>query len=146
MFRTTSTGKEKGVALVETALSILIAVFVMFWMWELIMALYTYSVLSDAAKEGVRYAIVHGTGNSSCDGPSTGCDSTAANTIAKVRDYASFSLHDISAVAISVTYPDSSSAAGSRVKVAVSYAYIPYITLPWTAPTLVTGATGRIVY
>lgn len=132
--------------MIETALSVLVVVFVMFWMWELIMALYTYSVLSDAAKEGVRYAIVHGTGNSSCDGPSTGCDSTAANTVAKIRDYAGYSLHDISAITISVTYPDSSSAAGNRVKVAVSYLYVPYINLPWGVPTLKTGATGRIVY
>ncbi len=133
-------------ALIETALSFMIVVFVMFWMWELVMALYTYNVLSDAAKEGVRYAIVHGTGNSSCDGPSTGCDSSATNTVAKVRDYAAYSLHDISAITINVTYPDSSSAPGNRVKVAVGYSYIPYINLPWAAPTLVTGATGRIVY
>jgi TadE-like protein len=132
--------------MVETALSILVAVFVMFWMWELIMALYTYSVLSDAAKEGVRYAIVHGKDNSSCDGPSAGCDSTAANTVAKVNEYAAYSLHDISAINVGVSYPDRSSAPGSRVSVTINYSYVPYITLPWTAPNLRTGATGRIVY
>src|SRR5205085_12359791 len=50
-------------------LSILTVLFVMFWTWEVVMAVYTYSVISDAAREGVRYAIVHGLKNQYCSGP-----------------------------------------------------------------------------
>ena len=51
---------QRGAAQVEFALSILMVVFLMFWVFEMVMVVYTYSVLSDAAKEGVRYAIVRG--------------------------------------------------------------------------------------
>ena len=34
---------------------------------------YTCSVLNDAAQEGVRYAIIHGTDSAVCSGPDTGC-------------------------------------------------------------------------
>ena len=38
---------------------------------QLIFLMYAYSTLADAAKEGIRYAIVHGTGNTNCSGPGT---------------------------------------------------------------------------
>ena len=62
---------QRGQTLIEFAFSFLMVVFIVFWTFELVMAVYTYAVLSDAAKEGVRYAIVHGsdTGKVNCSGP-----------------------------------------------------------------------------
>lgn len=145
---------ELGASLIEFAFSIAVILFVVFWTWELVMAVYTYSVLSDAAKEGVRYAIVHGSdvGAANCSGPKC-TDATGANVAATVSEYARYSLHDISSMSVSVAFydPDVPSVAtsadpGILVVVSVSYNYIPWIDLPWRPPTLKTGAQGRIVW
>ena len=138
---------DRGAAEVEFVLSILTVLFVMFWTWEVVMAVYTYSVISDAAREGVRYAIVHGSKNSNCSGPVptgfTACpDPSGANVKAVVRDYASYSFHDISAIVINVTY-DTYNASPGRVQVAVTYNFIPYTAFPFH-PRLKATAVGRI--
>ncbi len=143
--------RAKGAVQIEFVLSILILMFVIFWIWEVVMAVYTYNVLSDAAKEGVRYAIVHGAGNSNCSGPNTpACPDPSGNNVkAVVNDYAKYSLHDISAMNVTVTYLDPagspSNQAPNRVQVQVQYNYVPYISLPWLPPLLKTAAEGRIV-
>src|SRR5205807_2042005 len=65
------THPEEGSAMIEFTLSAMVLFFVIFWAFELSMTMYTYVVIGEAAKEGVRYAIVHGTGSGSCSGPST---------------------------------------------------------------------------
>lgn len=133
--------------MIEFALSAIALFFIIFWAFELSMTMYTYVVIGEAAKEGVRYAIVHGTLSGSCSGPTTGCaDSSGANVKSVVTSYAANSLHDISAITVQANYLDSSSKAPSRIQVKVSYPYIPYINLPWVAPTLVASAEGRITY
>lgn len=139
----------KGQALVEFALTILVVIFVVFWAIELIMMIYTYVVLAEAAKEGVRYAIVHGTLNANCSGPGssgvTCLDASAANVTSAVTSYARLSLHDTSAMTITPTYPDSSSAAPARVRVVVSYPYRPFFSFGWAALTVRAAAEGRIM-
>src|SRR6266566_1317511 len=61
--------RENGQALVEFALTIMFIFLLFVGMLEIIFLMYAYNTLADAAKEGVRYAIVHGTGNTSCSGP-----------------------------------------------------------------------------
>ena len=122
---------ESGSLVVETALSLLLILPVVFWLFEMCMVTYTYSVLGDAARQGVRYAIVHGTDTTNCSGPSTGCaDSSAANVISVVDSSAASSFHDLSHMNVQVTYPDLSSAPPSRVNVSINYTYVPYISLP----------------
>ncbi len=149
--------EPRGATQIEFVLSILTVIFVIFAIWEAIMAVYTYNVLSDAAKEGVRYAIVHGSRNTNCSGPGTcgvppsaspSTDPTGSTFVVPVvRKFASASLHDVSGMTVTVTYPDASNAAPSRVQVSVRYNYIPYV--GWAMPLkplLKTGAEGRIVY
>src|SRR6266511_3740275 len=132
---------QRGATQVEFALSILTVVILIFWTFEMAMVVYTYSVLSDAAKEGVRYAIVHGSQNGSPSGPSD-----YSNVVSKVNSYAQLSLHDISAINVSPSYIDNDNDAPHRVSVTVTYTYVPYIKLPFTSPTITTSAQGRIVY
>ena len=63
--------KEKGQGTVEFALTIVFVIMLIVGVIEIIVMVYTYNVLADAAKEGVRYAIVHGTGIGApnCSGP-----------------------------------------------------------------------------
>lgn len=141
--------RQEGQALVEFALSIILVIFIVLCCWELLMAIYTSSVLADAAKEGVRYAIVHGSYSGQCSGPNAGSpcayDPTAANVTSRVRDYSQNSLHDLSAIDIAVSYPDGNNSPPSRVTVTVTYVYKPYVNLDFFQPTLRAHATGRIV-
>jgi Flp pilus assembly protein TadG len=138
---------EEGSLVVETALSLLIVIPMVFWMFEMCMLTYTYSVLGDAARQGVRYAIVHGTDSGSCSGPSSGCaDSSAANVKSVVTTAAAYSFHDLSKMTVQVTYPDLASNPPSRVNVTINYTYVPYIKLPGVANSVQLSAQGRIIY
>lgn len=138
---------EEGSLVVETALSLLIVIPMVFWMFEMCMLTYTYSVLGDAARQGVRYAIVHGTDSENCSGPSSGCaDSSAANVKSVVTAAAAFSFHDLSKMTVQVTYPDLASNPPSRVNVTINYTYVPYIKLPGIANSVQLSAQGRIIY
>lgn len=138
---------EDGSLMVETALALLVVLPMVFSLFEICMLTYTYSVLGDAARQGVRYAIVHGTDSAVCSGPSTGCgDSAGANVISVVQKAAAYSFHNISGMTVQVTYPDASSSPTSRVAVAISYTYVPYIQLPGVVQNIHTSAQGRIIY
>ena len=121
--------------MVEFALSLLLILMLIFGIMEMCSFIYTYTVMADAANEGVRYAIVH-------TGDSTGTTST-------VQTYAAYSLHDVSAMTVSVTCPDTGGCAVSnRVVVTVSYNYVPYLSLFTfaSAHSISAYAHGRIVY
>jgi hypothetical protein len=132
----------RGAVQIEFILSFLVIMFVMFAMWELIMIVHTMNVLSDAAKEGVRCAIVSGNG---CPAP-PGCPYGADNIRCRVWDYARFSFHDISAINIPApSYLDGSDDPPNRVRVTVEYDFIPFTALPFR-PRLRGASEGRIVY
>ena len=138
---------EEGSLVVETALSLLLVVPMVFWLFELCMLTYTYSVLGDAARQGVRYAIVHGTDSGNCSGPSSGCgDASGANVVAIVKSAAAYSFHDLTNMTVQVTYPDLASNPPSRVDVTIDYTYVPYIKLPGIANSVQLSAQGRIIY
>src|SRR5260221_9488347 len=85
--------RQRGQSLLETALMIVIIFTVMMWVFEIGQLMYTYTVLGDAANEGVRYAIVHSGGD-------------VAGTTARVKSFAATSRHNISAISVAVTAPD----------------------------------------
>lgn len=124
---------ERGNSQAEFALSIFTILIVIFMTIELCSAVYTYVVLSDAANEGLRYAIV----NSS--------DIGGSGAVAKVTAYAANSLHDTSAMTVNVAYPDGQTIPG-RVEITVSYAYLPYLSFMGSPPTMHAYAEGRLVY
>jgi len=140
--------EDCGSILIEFALSVWTLLLLTFLIFEFCMTVYTYSVLSDAAREGVRYAIVHGTDSASCSGPSTGCaDTTGSNVKTVVTGYAGVSFHDLTNMTVTPSWPDSASTPASRVKVTINYPYVAYLSLPgFTAPTMQVTAEGRIVY
>jgi Flp pilus assembly protein TadG len=141
-------GDESGSASIETAAALGFVLLLAFWLMEMCMFGYTLSVLEDAAHEGVRYAISHGAESSNCSGPTTGCtDTTGANVKAVVKNIAAASLHQINAMTVTVSYPDTTgSKAGSLVKVSISYQYVPYVNSLGFQPTASISAEGRIVY
>ena len=125
---------DRGAMQIEFAFTIFTVLLVVFVMMELASAVYAYTMLSDAANEGVRYAIVHSTDAS-----------LVTNTTNKVTTYAQFALHDMSGMTVSVATPDGLTPPG-RVQVTVTYPYIPYTTFLASPPTMHAYAEGRMVY
>ena len=147
--KTSARKDEAGQAAVEFTLILLFLVLFLLGFLEIVVLLYTYSVLADSAKEGVRFAVVHGSLSSSCNGPGdTGvtCDAGAAGVISAVKKYAAYSTHSTGAMTITPTYPDSSSKPSSRVRVVVSYPYHPFFGLGWPTITVNAAAEGRITF
>lgn len=144
--------RQAGQSTVEFALTIVVVMVILFGAMEFIVMIYTYNVLADAAKEGVRYAIVHGTGTgaANCSGPGGGgvtcSDTTGSNIQTVVNNYTRLSFHNSAAMVVTPSFPDSSSAAPSRVRVTISYVYQPFIRLGWPTMTVNAAAEGRIVF
>jgi Flp pilus assembly protein TadG len=125
--------RQSGQSLLETTVTIVVIFAVVFWVFELGWFMYTYSVLADAANEGVRYSIVHSGGD-------------VPGTITTVQAFAATSLHNISGMTTSVTFPDGPSTPPNRVRVTVSYQFVPYLPQFFTAViTMNAYAEGRRV-
>jgi Flp pilus assembly protein TadG len=150
--------RESGQAMIEFALSASFLMILVLSMFELFGLIYTYSVMADAAKEGVRYAIVHGVDNTTPSGPTNTTASTppctsgnnnngtAANVITQVKNFAGFSLHDTSNINVYVCYLDGNNKLTSQVDVAVSYPFRPFFGLKWVSVTVNANSMGRIVF
>jgi hypothetical protein len=86
-------GRQLGQALVETALVLPIFLLVLYSIIEFGRYIYTVQVLNDAAREGARYAIVHGSQALCPSGPMPGgaanaCDPFGDRVTAVVQKYA----------------------------------------------------------
>src|SRR5206468_12425750 len=107
--------REKGQAAVEFALMTVFLVVFVISLIEITMLVYTYIVLADSAKEGVRYAIVHGSQNVTASGPTaatasappcTASSTNVGNVQTAVTNYAGASLHDKTQMTVNVCYFD----------------------------------------
>jgi hypothetical protein len=142
-------GRVWGQALVEFALVAPIFFLVLFSIIEFGRYVYTVQILNEAAREGARYAIVHGSQSLCPSGPMPGvtmtnpCDPTGQN----VKDLV---IRDATGVAgtapitATVTWPVDN-ARGHSVTVAVSYQFktlIPVVPLP---PIQVTGTATLVI-
>lgn len=105
---------------------------VVFWIFELAWLMYTYTVMADAADEGVRYAIVHSGGDPS-------------GTQSRVKTFAQNSLHDTSAISVNVSFPDGNAAPPHHVVVTVTYTYVPWLKGYISTPTMKTYAEGMMI-
>jgi len=143
-----------GQAQVEFVLSILFLLLLIFGIFELIMLLYTYNVVADSAKEGVRYAIVLGSDstNGTTTSGSSSCSGSPTGVYGRVCNYAATCFHDISGMTVTVSYPDGGTSGNpvnaptNRVQVTVSYPYRPLLNLGWPSVTINAAAEGRIAF
>lgn len=151
----------RGQAQVEFALVIVFLMILILSMVELLTMMHTYNVLADSAKEGLRYAVVHGTANSTPSGPTCPCadiDGPAAppgtvpgygSGYGVVQTYAQYSLHNMTGLTVTVTYLDTgnppANQAPNRVQVVVAYPYRPFFNLGWPTVTVNAAAEGRIM-
>ena len=127
----------------------------------MILLMYAYTTLADAAKDGVRYAIVHGTGASTanggagCSGPGgngiTCSDLTGANVQSTVINFSGLAFQTLTTSEVTVNYnPNNVNGAncnlpGCMVRVSVSHNYSPLFGLGWASFTMNAAAEGRIM-
>lgn len=162
--RIRSRNREGGQAAVEFALTATFLFLLILSVVELTMFVYAYAVSADAAKEGVRYAIVHGTNSSSANGPGTGgsvsnppCTVTNAVTnnaatgasvagVTSAVDQAlQLSGHNYANMNVYVCYLDGDNKLNSLVDVVVTYQYTPFF-FSWPRVTVNANSAGRIVF
>jgi Flp pilus assembly protein TadG len=149
--------RELGQAPVELAFSVIFVIFLIAGFIELIVLLYAYVSVGDAAKEGTRYAIVHGTLSKSCNGPgdplnaSIACDGTYAGVISAITNYANASGQTVASSDITITYTNPTggsacSAPSCGVQVTIAHDYRPFFGFGWPSVTLHAAAKGTVTF
>lgn len=116
----------------EFLLSSVLLLTTIFAALQMFVLIYTYVIMAEAAKQGVRYAVVHGS-LSSVTGTTAIQDA--------VKKYA-----DYPGMTIAVTYPDGGTAPSQRVEVTLSYPSFTLFSLGWALPTINASARGRYFY
>lgn len=164
--RSSRVSADNGQATVEFGLVIIFLMVMVLSTLEMVLFMHTYNVLADSAKEGVRYAIVHGYNSSLASGPTCPCADidgppAPSGTIAGygsgygvVRTYAQYSLHNVTGtnMTVTVTYGPADTPAvtplnktPNRVQVVVTYPYSPIFGLSWPTVNVNAAAEGRIM-
>lgn len=128
---------RRGQALVEFAMSALITVALLLGVVEMSRMLITYTTVCNAARIGVRYAMVHGSDNSA----------TVTQIQSVVDGYLSGAPINTSSTTINVAYPSASCKnPGCLVKVTVSYPYHPIMTYFPLSVSLSSTSEGVITF
>lgn len=145
---------EQGDTIAEFALSSTILISIVFGIYETSSAFYSYAYVSDAAREGTRYAIVRGsacTGFSECSSTPVGATAAQVQAYVKGLGYPGIVSNNVT---VTTTWPATGSACtpiaspcnnpGNLVKVVVAYKFplsIPFV--PWT--TINMSSTSEMV-
>ena len=143
--------EDRGSSLLEFALISFMFVIVLAGVVEMGRMVLVYNTIANAAREGTRYAIVHGgtrsgPGATGVNGPSGPGNTTQVQTV--VKNFASAGLVDTTALTITVSYPNGNNTAGSPVAVKVLYTYDPFVNFFSSILNTTLGSTseGVITY
>ena len=136
---------RRGSALVEMVFVCVQLFLALFATFEFARMIVVYTTLSNAARIGLRYAMVHGSTNtgSGGSGPSGPGATTEIENV--IKNYAGVGLLDTTKLDITITYQDDSNAPGVWVDVRLAYAYDPFVALPLNV-NLGAGTRGVIVF
>jgi Flp pilus assembly protein TadG len=138
-------GNEQGGTLIEFSVALLLVFTVLFGVFETGRLLFTFATLAEAARAGVRYAIVHGADRtgSGVNGPSSPSDYSQVTLV--VQNLASAA--GLSLAAPTVTYGANPPVPGTSVTVTVSYTFTPVSALLSSlGVTLGSTTQGTICY
>lgn len=156
---------DEGATLVETAVSTAIVMMLLFGVFDMSLAFYTYHYVSDAAREATRYAIVRGNMCSAQTPNQTDCDAGQPQIAAFVEGL-SYPGIDPSNLEVTTTWntgtlqssghttwsscgtSDSCKSPGNQVQVTVVYKFplaIPFVNFVADLQTLHIGSTSSMV-
>jgi Flp pilus assembly protein TadG len=139
---------QRGQTLIEFAVVTVITVIMLLFVVEMGRMLLVYTTVANAARAGLRYAIVHGSSRAagatvnSASGPT----SNPAQVLTVISNFAAAGALTTSLLVVSVTYPGSSNAPGQHVKITVVYPYDPLTTYFSKTLRLGSATQGVIVY
>ena len=142
------TSGRAGQTLVEFSVVTVLTVIMLLFVVETGRMLLVYTTVANAARAGLRYAIVHGNSRSagatvdSASGP--GNNPTQVVTV--VKNFASGGLLSTNRLVVTVTYPGGSNAPGQYVTVSAVYPYDPLTTYFSKTLRLGSASQGIIVF
>jgi Flp pilus assembly protein TadG len=134
---------ERGQALVEFALTLPILLTFIFGLMQICMAFYTHEYISELAREGTRYAIVHGStcatspGGASCTASTTASDATSVASYVQGSGWPNLGG---GALTPTVNYLNGDEAPGHQVQVSITYKF-PY-NIPFIPPSVLSMASS----
>ena len=142
---------ERGSAIVEFAVGASLLFMVVFGIILMALALYTYNVVSESAREATRYAVVRG---SACTSFGTACPATAANIQTYVQSigFPGINSNNLTATTAWSVYPAGGNCTpsascnnpGNQVKVTVSYPFL--LAIPFVPSRLLSmSSTSQMV-
>lgn len=137
--------REDGATMVEFSLVAFLLIMILLGVVEMGRMILVYTTMANAARAGVRYAMVHGgdrtgSGPTGASGPSSGISCTCPEVQTVVNAYAGAGLVNTANLTTTVTYPDSSNLPGSHVTVSVQYTYNPLVA--YFTPSLSTSLSS----
>ena len=139
---------RRGQTLVEFSVVAVLTVIMLLFVVEMGRMLLVYTAVANAARAGVRYAIVHGStrtaGSTVNSAAGPGADPTQVVTV--VKNFASSGLLTTSRLVVHVTYPGASNAPGQYVSITVVYPYDPLTTYFSSGLRLGSASQGIIVF
>ena len=128
---------EVGVTIVEFALSLHLLLAMVFGILAVGSALYTYNFVSDAAREGARYAIVRGSGCTVA-----GCSATNASIQSYIAGLGYPGILASNLTVATTWTPNNSSGSVVQVKVTYNFPYsVPFV----SSSTLSMTSTSQMV-
>jgi Flp pilus assembly protein TadG len=141
------TGRS-GQSLVEFSLVAVMTVIMLLFVVEMGRMLLVYTAVANAARAGLRYAIVHGSTRAagSTVNSASGPGNNPAQVVTVVSDFAGSGLLTTSLLVVSVTYPGGSNAPGQNVTISVVYPYNPLTTYFSKTLRLGSATQGIIVF
>jgi len=135
--------EQRGQSLVETAISLSVLMTLVFVFIEICLAFYSFGVISEEAREGSRYASLHGSTCVTASSVSCTATATALNTYVSKLGYPNLAGGTMT---VNTTFPNGNQAPGSQVKVAITYVFpITLALVPKNALTLNASSTVTIL-
>ena len=133
--------REEGQALVEAAIAIPIVTAFMFTMIELCLVFYSNCLTSELAREGSRYAIVHGATCLTATNASCTSNASAVNSYVSHLGWPNLGGGTIIPA---TTFPDGNQNPGNRVQVQVTYVFP--VNLPFVPPNTLSLKSQSVMY
>ena len=150
----TTRRRTRGQALVEFALVAPLFFLLLFSLIDFGRFVYYLQILNNAAREGTRYAIVHGSASLNPSGPpeagTTSADPAGDNVVAVVRTWSVGVVGDSTVLTITPAWLQTDGSAGGTnareqlVRVTVGYNFTPLIPIP-LPPIHIEGASTLVI-
>ena len=112
-------------SLVEFALLLPLFLLVVTGIFDVGRAVWQENSLAYAAREGTRYAIVHGSGGSPVVGPCTNCLNPATNNLGNIVSAVTTNAVGVYNIDVTIDYPDGDNQRNHRVTVDATAPFIP---------------------